>query len=121
LERVSLEAQIAAVSRLAKLAPAESIKLSQLTRVVTTQSTIVQQLQAQYQLASLQADRDPNHWEVLDDPRVDDKAVNKSFSKNGILSLIAGLALGAIAALFAPKRKVKAIKADPQISLDKAA
>lgn len=106
-QRVALQAQIEAVSRLAKIAPAESIRLTQLMRDVTTQSAILQQLQAQYQLASLQSERDPNHWTVLDEPRVDDKAVNKSFSKNGILSLIAGCALGSLAAMFAPKRRRK--------------
>ena len=121
-QRVALEAQIAAVRKLAALAPAESIKLSQLTRDVTTQSAILGQLQGQYQLASLQAERDPNHWEVLDQPAVDDKPVNKSFSKNGMLSLIAGLALGSLFALFAPQRKAKATKkSQPEITLDKAA
>ncbi|MEI7984653.1 MAG: Wzz/FepE/Etk N-terminal domain-containing protein [Armatimonadota bacterium] len=120
-QRVSLEAQLSAVKRLAKLAPSEAIKLSQLTRDVTTQSSIVQQLETQFQLASLQANRDPNHWEVLDEPRVDEKAVNKSFSKNGILSLLAGCALGTLAAMFAPQRKRKANGSEPEITISKAA
>ena len=120
-QRVALEAQISAVSRLAKLAPAEAIKLSQLTRDVTTQSSILQQLQSQYELASLQADRDPNHWQVLDEPRVDDKAINKSFAKNGIMSLIGGCALGAFFAIFAPRRKQKAEKIVTEIYESKAA
>ena len=120
-QRVALEAQIAAVKKLAKLAPGEAIKLSQLTRTVTTQSAIVAQLQAQYQLASLQSDRDPNNWEVLDEPRVDDKAVNKSFSKNLTLSMIGGLALGALFALFGPRRKVKTVVKEAPLKLDEAA
>ena len=120
-QRVALEAQINAVRRLAKLAPAEAIRLSQLTRDVTTQGAILQQLQAQYQLADLQADRDPNKWEVLDEPLVDEKAVNKSFSKNGILSLLAGCALGTLAAMFAPHRKRKISDSKPEISISKAA
>ncbi len=120
-QRVALEAQIAAVRRLAKLAPAESIRLSQLTRDVTTQGAILQQLQAQYQLADLQADRDPNKWEVLDEPRVDEKAVNKSLSKTGILSLLAGSALGTLAAMFAPYRKRKLADSEPEIKISKAA
>ncbi len=120
-QRVALEAQIAAVRRLAKLAPAESIRLSQLTRDVTTQGAILQQLQAQYQLADLQADRDPNKWEVLDEPRVDEKAVNKSLSKSGILSLLAGLALGTLAAMFAPNKKQKLADSEPEITISKAA
>jgi uncharacterized protein involved in exopolysaccharide biosynthesis len=106
-QRVVVEAQLQAVKRLAKLAPGEAMELSRLMREVTTQSTIIQQLQAQAQLAELQAERDPNRWEVLDEPRVDEKPVNKSLSKNGILSLIAGLALGALAAMIAPKRRLR--------------
>ena len=106
---------------MAKLAPAESIRLSQLTRDVTTQGAILQQLQAQYQLADLQADRDPNKWEVLDEPRVDEKAVNKSLSKTGILSLLAGSALGTLAAMFAPYRKRKLADSEPEIKISKAA
>ena len=121
-QRVSLQAQLSAVKKLATLAPAESIRLSQLTRDVTTQSAILGQLQGQYQLASLQAERDPNHWEVLDQPEVDDKPVNKSFSKNGMLSLIGGIALGSLFALIAPQRKVKVSKkSEVEIALDKAA
>jgi uncharacterized protein involved in exopolysaccharide biosynthesis len=106
-QRVVIEAQLQAVKRLAKLAPDEAIELTRLTRQVTTQSAILQQLEAQAQLAELQSERDPNRWEILDDPRVDEKPVNKSLAKNGILSLFAGIALGCLAALFAPKRKLK--------------
>ncbi len=120
-QRVALESQISAVKRLAKLAPSEAIKLSQLTRDVTTQSAIVQQLETQYQLADLQADRDPNRWEILDEPRVDEKAVNKSFSKNGILSLFAGCALGSLVAMFAPQRKRKVSGSNPEVTISKAA
>lgn len=120
-QRAALEAQISAVKRLAKLAPAEAIKLSQLTRDVTTQGAILQQLQGQYQLADLQSDRDPNHWEILDEPRVDEKAVNKSFSKNGILSLLSGCALGTLVALFAPRRKKRDTDSTSEISISKAA
>ncbi|HVT13177.1 MAG TPA: Wzz/FepE/Etk N-terminal domain-containing protein [Fimbriimonadaceae bacterium] len=104
-QRVVLEAQINAVSKLAKLAPQEAMELSRLTREVSTESGILQQLQAEHELAKIQEDRDPNRWEVLDEPEVDDKPVNKSFSKNGAMSLIIGLALGAFAALVWPKRK----------------
>jgi polysaccharide biosynthesis transport protein len=106
-QRVSLEAQIRAVRKLANVAPNEAIELSRLTRELTTRGAILQQLQGQYELAALQAGRDPNRWEVLDEPRVDEKPVNKSLSKTGILSLLAGCALGCLVALLAPRRRPK--------------
>lgn len=106
-QKVVLDAQLEAVGKLAKLAPGEAIQLSRLTREVSTEGSILQQLQAQYELASIQADRDPNRWEVLDEPEVDEKPVNKSFSRNGILSLILGVTFGAFAALVWPKPKKK--------------
>ena len=120
-QRVAIEAQIRAVKRLAEAAPAESIKLSQLTREVTTQSSILQQLQSQYQQATLQADRDANRWEVLDEPRVDDRAINKSYTKNGVLSAIAGCAFGALLAMIAPRRRRKAAVLEFQPDTKKAA
>lgn len=104
-ERVAVEAQIEAVRKLAKIAPGESVQLSRLTREVATQSAILQQMQAQSELAQLQADRDPNRWEVLDTPEVDEKPVNKSLSKNGALFGFFGVILGCFAALVWPKRK----------------
>lgn len=106
-QRVVLDAQLQAVGRLAKLAPGEEIELLRLTREVATQSTILQTLQVQCALAQVQAERDPNRWQVLDSPEVEDKPINKSFSKNGILAVVAGLALGCLSALYAPKRKPK--------------
>lgn len=121
-QKMMLDSQIRAVRKLAKLAPGEAIQLGRLVREVSTQSAILQQLQAQYAWAQLQTTRDPNHWEVMDRPEVDDKPVNKSFSKNGALSLIAGLALGCLAALYAPKRKSKpAAAAAPALEDRKAA
>lgn len=89
-ERVALEAQIAAVKKLADLAPAESIELSRLLRNIATHTTILNQLEAQLQLATIQKTRDPNKWEVLDAPYIEDKPLNKSLLRNGALSLFAG-------------------------------
>lgn len=120
-QRVALEAQISAVRRLAKMAPSESIRLSQLTRDVTTASAIVGQLTGQYELATLQSDRNPNNWQVLDEPEVDDKPVNKSLTKNLTLSAIGGLALGSLVALFAPRRRKPTAKSEPELVIEKAA
>lgn len=104
-ERVGVEAQIAALDKLAKLAPDESVQLSRLLRDVATQGAILQQLEAEEQVAQIQAKRNPNHWEVLDTPRIEDKAVNKSFSKNLTVALVLGLILGCIGALLGGRSK----------------
>jgi uncharacterized protein involved in exopolysaccharide biosynthesis len=102
-ERVALEAQIRAVERLADLAPAESVELSRLLRSIATHTTILNQLQAQLQLATIQKARDPNKWEVLDAPYVEDRPLNKSFVRNGALSLFLG-SLAAMALCLRPSR-----------------
>lgn len=98
--RVALEAQIAAVKKLVEKAPAESIELGRYMRELSSESMTLQQLQSQYDLAQLQAARDPSRWEVLDAPQVEDEPVNKSYGKNGALSLALGLLLGSLAALW---------------------
>ncbi len=104
-QRVVVESQIHAVRKLAQVAPAEAIELSRLTREVGTQSAILQQLQAQTEIAALNAERDPNRWQVLDVPQIDDKPINKSFFKNGAISGVGGLALGSFLALAWPRRR----------------
>jgi uncharacterized protein involved in exopolysaccharide biosynthesis len=103
-ERVALEAQIAAVKKLADLAPAESIELSRLLRNIATHTTILNQLEAQLQLATIQKTRDPNKWEVLDAPYIEDKALNKSFLRNGALSLFAGFLFSLLLCMRPTKR-----------------
>ncbi len=96
--RVALEAQIHAVGRLAQLAPAESIELSRLMREIATNTVILQQLEAQLQVATLQEARDPNRWEVLDEPRLADDPVNKSLLRNGAISVIVGFIIACVVA-----------------------
>lgn len=117
------EAQLAAVKRLAAAAPSESIELARLTRDLGTQNVILQQLQAQVEMARIQALRDPNRWQVLDDPEVDDKPVNKSYSKNGAMFGILGLLIGSIAGLIRDAKRSKT-KAEPEataVPFDQAA
>lgn len=115
-ERFGLEAQLSAVKRLAALAPGESITLSQLTRELATQSAILQQVQAQYELAKIQGMRNPNRWQVLDEPEIDEEPTNKSYGKAGAIFGLLGMVLGAMAALIADSRKPKPtlVKTDSQ-------
>lgn len=103
--KTGLEAQINAVGRLAQLAPIEASTLSRLTREAAAQSIVVQQLQAQYETARVQKDRNPNRWDVLDAPRIMDKPVNKGLVKAAAVGVFAGLPLAVIAALFADRRR----------------
>lgn len=113
-ERFGLEAQLAAVRKLASLAPKESITLAQLTRELATQSTILQQVQAQFELAKLQEMRNPNRWQVLDEPEVDEEPVNKSLFKAGAIFGLLGMVLGTMAAMIAEGRKSKPSQANEE-------
>lgn len=104
-DRLVKETQIAAVSRLAKLAPNESVELSRLTRELLTQSSILQVLQTQTQLAAVQASRSPNRWEVLDEPQLAEEPTNKSYLMNGLVGLILGMLLGSMIALVRAERQ----------------
>ncbi len=106
-EKLGLEAQLAAVKRLAALAPKESITLAQLTRELATQSTILQQVQAQYELAKIQEMRNPNRWQILDEAEVAEEPVNKSFGKAGAIFGLLGMVLGTMAAMVAEGRKAR--------------
>jgi len=61
------------------------------------ETAIVAQLSEQTTIARIQADRDPNRWTLLDPPRIDERPVNKKFSRNGALGAIVGLIAGFMA------------------------
>ncbi len=109
-EKVALDAQIQAVRRLADLAPAESVELSRLLRDIATHTTILNQLQGQLQLATIQKTRDPNKWEILDEPYVEDKPLNKSFFRNCAMSLFLGSVVAMALGLRPVRRKGHASK-----------
>ncbi len=110
-ERVALDAQIQAVKRLADLAPAESVELSRLLRDIATHTTMLNQLQGQLQIATIQKSRDPNKWEVLDAPYVEDKPLNKSLFRNCAMSLF----LGSLFAMVLGLRPMKTKGENPQL------
>lgn len=104
-ERVALEAQVRAVRRLARVAPGEAVELTRLMREIATHTVILQQLQERYEAASIQKDRDPNRWEILDQPHVSEDPINKSWFRNGAVSLLAGLFLAVMATLMLGRPK----------------
>jgi len=92
--RTVIDSQIAVLKRLATAAPAESMHMNRLYAQVSLQSGIVQQLTSQYLTASMQAQRDPNRWVILDEPWVSDRPVNKSYGRGALIGLFCGLLLG---------------------------
>jgi uncharacterized protein involved in exopolysaccharide biosynthesis len=88
------DAQISVLRRLAQAAPTESMQLNRLYSQINLQAGIVQTLTTQYLTASLQAQRDPNRWVILDEPWVDDRPVNKSFGRTALVGAFLGLFVG---------------------------
>lgn len=99
LQRVGLEAQIAALQRLAVRAPEDTLKLQRLTREVTTLNDIVQQLRLNLEQARMEMSRDPNRWEVLEEGTLKEEPVNKRWKLNIALGLAGGLMLGVLVVL----------------------
>lgn len=105
LQRVGLEAQIAALRRLAVRAPEDTLKLQRLAREVATLNDIVQQLRLNLEQARMEMSRDPNRWEVLEYGTLREEPVNKRWKLNIALALAGGLMLGVLVVLVTkPKR-----------------
>ena len=94
--RTVIDAQISVLRRLATAAPAESMQMNRLYAQVNLQSGTVQQLTNQYLTASLQSQRDPNRWVILDEPWVSAKPVNKSYGRGALIGLFGGLVFGMV-------------------------
>lgn len=97
LEReVALEAEIDALTRLAKVAPSEQGRLAHLALQVSIQSDLVKQATLQLEATKLQSLRDPNKWSLLDQPWVDPKPTNKKFLQVSAAAFLAGLFLACV-------------------------
>jgi uncharacterized protein involved in exopolysaccharide biosynthesis len=92
--RTVIDSQITVLRRLATAAPAESMEMNRLYARVNLQSGIVQQLTNQYLTATLQSQRDPNRWVILDEPWVNEKPINKSFGRGALVGLVLGFLVG---------------------------
>ncbi|MDW8103875.1 MAG: Wzz/FepE/Etk N-terminal domain-containing protein [Armatimonadota bacterium] len=99
LQRVGLEAQIAALQQLAARAPADTLRLQRLAREVATLGEIVKQLRVALEQARLEMSRDPNRWEVLEEGTLKERPVNKRWVRNTAVALSVGLMLGAATAV----------------------
>ena len=99
VEKTSVAAQIEVVSHLAKVAPIESVRLNRRYRELALEGSVVQELTTQLLQVSLQAQRDPNRWVVLDDPWSEEKPINKSYIRMGLAGLLIGAVAGSLLAL----------------------
>lgn len=89
--QVALEAEVEALTQLAKVAPTEQGTLAHLALEVTIQSELVKQATLQLEAAKLQSLRDPNKWSLLDPPWVDPNPTNKRFLPAAAIAILAGL------------------------------
>lgn len=94
-EKATLDAQISALSRLARVAPTEAMNYQRLVSEVAILNKLIEQQRTQLEQARLDAQSDPNRWEILDEPEVSDQPVNKDFLRN----IAVGIAIGFVVAL----------------------
>ena len=104
VERMSISAQINALSRVARFAPSESVNLNHRYRKMALQGVVIQTLTQQLLEVTLQAQRDPNKWVVLDEPWIEEKPSNKDFLRMGLAGLLIGTVLGGLLAVARPIR-----------------
>jgi len=93
---VSLEAEVEALSQLAKVAPAEHGMLAHLALQVSISSDLVKQATLQLEAAKLQSLRDPNKWSLLDPPWIEPRPVNKRYLQVSSVAILAGLLIACI-------------------------
>ncbi|MEP0767106.1 MAG: hypothetical protein HRF45_11265 [Fimbriimonadia bacterium] len=102
--RVGLEARIEALRRLVDLAPKEAKEYQRLLRDVTTLGAIVQQLRTNLEIVRLQVERDPILWQVMDEPGIYDRPVNKRYVFYPALGALGGALLGCVIGLARTRR-----------------
>jgi uncharacterized protein involved in exopolysaccharide biosynthesis len=96
-QRQEILAQIASLKKLVSAAPKEATEFQRLSRRVNVLSSLAMQMQLQYEQASLDKEDDPNRWEVLDAPYIEDEPVNKNYVRNVGLAALFGLAIAVFA------------------------
>jgi uncharacterized protein involved in exopolysaccharide biosynthesis len=104
-ERVSTDARLRSVARLAQAAPAEAARYQTLLERVQDATETLERLRGQRTAAELQSQSDPNRWAVLDDATLAEKPVNKSFLQAGLIYLPLGLMLASAMACLLDRRR----------------
>lgn len=81
------------------VAPQEATQFERIRRELRFLEAILLELTVQYEQATMEAASDPNRWEVLDQPELADKPVNKRFGLSLSVGLLGGLFAGLCIAL----------------------
>lgn len=97
-QRVGIEEKISSLEVLAEVAPSEMTAYARLRRDTEILNSIVQQVRLELEQARLDRTNDPNRWEVLDEPYLEPKPINKRYGRNGAVALLLGVVLGAVIA-----------------------
>ena len=98
LQRVGLEAQVNALQQLAARAPEDTLQMQRLAREVSTLNELVQQLRVALEQARMEMSRDPNRWEVLEEGRLREGAINKRWVRNSALGFAIGMIISTMLA-----------------------
>ncbi|MCG9895587.1 MAG: hypothetical protein MH204_08950 [Fimbriimonadaceae bacterium] len=99
--KVVVDSQIASLTPLVEKAPDEGLQLQRLRTQLDTAMGAVELAERKYETARLNADASRVKWSVLDQPYVERRPVNKSLFRTGVVFLLIGLALSALAAAWA--------------------
>ena len=99
-KKAGLEAELEGINRIVEQAPKEATEYQRLTREVALLSGTLQNLYTQYELVKLQAIKDPNRWQVLDDAVLSDKPINKQYGLRFAMGMVFGLFIGVSLALY---------------------
>ncbi len=100
-QRTVLQWQVETLRRLADATPEEAVEFSKRLQRVQELTASLGLLQEQYEQAKAKAEVERVRWSLLTPPYVEDKPVNKSYTRNGLI----GLLLGGLAGLFVSSRR----------------
>ncbi|MDI9636797.1 hypothetical protein QPK87_39015 [Kamptonema cortianum] len=94
-----IEDQIRELEIQVEVAPVETTEYIRLKGEADVLQEVIKQLTVQWEQAELDRASDPNRWEILDQPELADKPVNKRFGLSLGIGLATSLFLGLLVAL----------------------
>ncbi|MCX7799463.1 MAG: hypothetical protein N2109_03880 [Fimbriimonadales bacterium] len=100
-QKAVLQWQVETLGKLAEATPEEAVEFSRKLQRVQELSSALGFLQEQYEQAKAKAEVERVRWSLLTPPYVEEKPVNKSYTRNGLI----GLLLGGFAGLVASSRR----------------
>lgn len=95
----TLRNQIRELEIIVEAAPEEATEFERLRREMKVMETLLIELTVKYEQAAMDEATDPNRWEVLDEPQLADKPVNKRFGLSLGIGFAASLFVAIVAAL----------------------